>query len=134
MDLQARPQNLIKNTLGRPENLERVRRFLDEENPPNRTALAAQVCDWHGFLDPRGQRQISTCLKALRDLEREGHFALPPPSFTQAQSSPRRLSDPVPEPREVPEAAGEVQGLRLVRELPVGVRISASHPCSAART
>ena len=110
MDLQVRSQNLIKDTLGLSENLERVRLFLDEEAPPNRTALASQVCDWYGFLDHRGQRQISTCLKALRDLEREGHFTLPPPSFKQAQSSPRRLPEPVPEPQEVPEAAGEVRG------------------------
>ena len=114
MDLQVRSQNLIKDTLGFPENLERVRLFLNEAAPPNRTALATQVCDWYGFLDHRGQRQLSTCLKALRDLEREGHFTLPPPSFKQAQSSPRRLPEPVPGPREVPEAAGEVQGLRLV--------------------
>ena len=66
MDLQVRSQNLIKDTLGLSENLERVRLFLDEEAPPNRTALASQVCDWYGFLDHRGQRQISTCLKALR--------------------------------------------------------------------
>ena len=114
MDLQVRPQNLIKDTLGRPENLERVRQFLDGGNLPNRTALAAQVCDWHGFVDHRGQRQLSTCLKALRDLEQQGHFTLPRPSFKQAQSSPRRLPEPVPEPRDVPEAAGEVPGLGLV--------------------
>jgi len=114
MALQVRSQNLIKDTLGLSENLERVRLFLAEEAPPNRTALASQVCDWYGFLDHRGQRQISTCLKALRDLEREGHFTLPTPSFKQAQSSPRRLPEPVPEPQEVPEAAGEVRGLRLV--------------------
>jgi hypothetical protein len=114
MDLQVRSQNLIKDTLGRPENVERVRRFLNEENPPNRTALATQVCDWHGFLDHRGQRQLATCLKALRDLEQEGQLTLPPPSFKQAPSSPRRLAETVPEPRDVPEGAGEVQGLRLI--------------------
>ena len=114
MDLHTRTQNLIKDTLGQPENLEQVRRFLDEEAPPNRTALATQVCEWYGFLDHRGQRQLSTCLKALRDLEQQGNFTLPPPSFKQAQSSPRRLPGPVPEPRGVPEAAGEVQGLGLV--------------------
>jgi hypothetical protein len=113
MDLQAGSQNLIKDTLGRPESLERVRRLLDA-NPPNRSTLATQVCDLHGFLDHRGQRQLSTCLKALRDLEQEGHFALPPPSFKQARPSPRRLTEPVPAPQDVPEAAGEVQGLKLV--------------------
>jgi len=114
MDLQVRPQNLVKDTLGRPENLERVCQFLAEGNPPNRTALATQVCDWYGFLDHRGQRQLSTCLKALRDLEQHGHLTLPRPSFQQAQSFPRRLPEAVPGPRDVPEAAGEVQGLGLV--------------------
>jgi hypothetical protein len=114
MELQTRSQNLIKHTIGLPENLARVRQILAEENSPNRTALATQVCDWYGFLDHRGQRQISTCLKALRDLEQQGHFILPRPSFKQAQSSPRRLPGPVPEAQNVPETAGEVQGLNLV--------------------
>jgi hypothetical protein len=114
MDLPVRPQNLIKDTLGRPEGLEQVRRFLAMENPPSRTALATQVCDWHGFRDHRGRRQLATCLKALRDLEQEGYLTLPPPSFKQVASSPRRLAEAVPDPRDVPAGAGEVQGLRLV--------------------
>jgi hypothetical protein len=114
MDHPGHAQNLIKHTLGQPEHLERVRRFLLEEAPASRSALASRVCDWHGFLDPRGRRQLATCLKALRDLEAEGHFTLPAPSFRQVQPSPRRLAEAVPSPMDVPEAAGDVQDLALI--------------------
>ena len=56
-----------------------------------------------------------SCLKALRDLEREGHFRLPPRQLNIVSHwRARRLPGPVPEPVRVPEAAGEVRGLRVV--------------------
>lgn len=56
-----------------------------------------------------------SCLKALRDLEREGHFRLPPRQLNIVSHwRARRLPGPVPEPVRVPEAAGEVLGLRVV--------------------
>ena len=56
-----------------------------------------------------------TCLKALRDLEGEGHFRLPPPQLDIVSHwRARRLAGPVPEPEGVPEAAGDVRGLHLV--------------------
>ena len=56
-----------------------------------------------------------SCLKALRDLEREGQLNLPPRLVDVAASwRPRRLEEPVPEPEGVPDTAGEVRGLRLV--------------------
>ena len=39
MDLQVRPQNLIKDTLGLSENLERVRLLLDEAGCTVRSIL-----------------------------------------------------------------------------------------------
>lgn len=112
--LLGRPQSLIKDTLGQAENLGEIRRLLENDAAPNRTALATLVCDRFGFMDPRGRPQLATCLKALRDLEGEGHFTLPGPGFTQGKPSPRRLSEPVPPPQGVPEAAGDVRGLDLV--------------------
>ena len=115
MDPQGRSQNLIKDTLGQPASLDEVRRFLEDDPALNRTAVAARVCDRFGFMDPRGRRQLATCLKALRDLESEGHFTLPLPSFTQGKPSPRRLSEAVPMPQDVPAAAGAVRGLDLLQ-------------------
>jgi hypothetical protein len=58
---------------------------------------------------------VYTCLKALRDLEGEGHFRLPPRQLDIVSHwRPRRLAGPVPEPEGVPEEAGDVLGLRLV--------------------
>lgn len=107
-------QNLIKHTLGLAENLARIRQLIEDGPALYRSALAGELCDLFGFLDPSGRRQMSTCLKALRDLEREGHFTLPPPGFKQGKPAPRRLPEAVPAPLDVPSVAGEVQGLELV--------------------
>ena len=115
MDAEATSQNLIKHTLGRPENIEQIRLLLRDDPYLCRAALATEICELLGFFDPRGQRQLATCQKALRDLEAEGHFKLPAPSFQQAtKPSPRRLPEAVPEPLDVPANAGEVLGLDLV--------------------
>lgn len=56
-----------------------------------------------------------SCLKALRDLEREENFQLPPRQLDIVSDwRPRRLAGPVPEPEGVPEAVGDIRGLRLV--------------------
>jgi len=57
MDLQVRSQNLIKDTLGRPENLERVRQLLEEitsrlptkqgETEEQETAVEGLVANYH---------------------------------------------------------------------------------------
>jgi len=112
MDIQHR----LKHTLGLPENLHQIRQLL-QDGCPHRTALADALCRHFAFLDARGQPQRGTCLKALRDLEREGHLVLPAARSTgnHAKPSPRRLAQAVPAPQGVPAAAGEVCGLDLVR-------------------
>lgn len=108
-------QNQIKRTLGQPENIDRIRRRLTGPEVPGRTALAAELCRDLNFFDPVGNAQLGTCAKALRDLERQGHFVLPASARApQKQRSPRRLLDPVPLPVNVPDSVGEVDGLQLV--------------------
>ena len=68
-----------------------------------------------GFQDARGQNQIGSCLKALRELEAKGWFQLPAAQIQKSGPSPRRLSEPVPEPESVPGDVGEIVGLELVR-------------------
>jgi len=81
----------------------------------SRTRLAASLCRQFRFRDPRGELQVFSCLKALRDLEREGYFRLPPRQLEiVAQWQVRRLAERVPDPEGTPETVGEVQGLRLV--------------------
>jgi hypothetical protein len=99
MDIQDQVQSQIKFSLGQPESLEQIRQLLKDEDAPSRTSLAGEICELFGFMDFRGRRQLATCLKALRDLEQEGHFVLPPPSFVRhTKPRPRRLPEAVPAP------------------------------------
>src|SRR5207249_1008011 len=67
-------QKQIKRTLSKPEAVEYVRRLVEEEESFSRTELAEFVCEQFGFQDPRGQNQLSGCLKGLRELEAKGWF------------------------------------------------------------
>ena len=89
---------------------------MQEHEGLTRTALAGAVCERFAFVDARGEPQVSTCLKALRDLEGQGRFELPPPTTgPKKPPTPRRLDEPVPLPEGVPATAGDVQDLHLVR-------------------
>ena len=67
-------QNQIKQTLCRPDSLDVVRRELDSNVHRNRTSLSKALCQHFNFNDARGRQQIGGCTKALRELERKGHF------------------------------------------------------------
>jgi hypothetical protein len=107
-------QNQIKRTLSECANIEYVRGILTSNEIIHRSQLAAVVCEQFGFHDARGQRQQSSCLKALRQLEAAGHFILPQACSTSGPNSPRRLSEPVPLPLEVPDRVDDVVGLNLI--------------------
>ncbi len=107
-------QNQIKRVLSEPSNIQSVCRLLESKEIPHRSALAGLVCEQLGFYDARGQQQRAGCLKALRELEAAGHFALPAARRRPGRSSPRRLPEPVPLPTAVPDQAGLVRGLELL--------------------
>jgi len=107
-------QNQIKRTLSEAASLEYICDLLESKEIEHRTELASRVCKQYGFYDARGQEQRGGCLKALRELEAIGHFALPAPRTNPGRHSPRRLSKPVPLPLDIPSKVGEVQGLELV--------------------
>lgn len=108
-------QSQIKRRLFQPDGVARVRHLLATNPELNRTDLADRLCDEFEFLDPRGQRQRSGCLKALRGLEAKGLFVLPASrSKTHSPPQPRRLDQKVPEPRSVPDRVDEIANLELV--------------------
>ena len=107
-------QNQIKRVLSEPAGIQCVCRLLEHKEIAHRSALAALVCEQFGFHDARGRPQRAGCLKALRELEAVGHFALPAARRSPGRSAPRRLPEPVPLPAEVPDQAGLVRGLELV--------------------
>ena len=107
-------QNQIKRTLSRPTTIEYVRRLIESSESLNRSGLANAVCKQFGFHDARGREQRAGCLKALRELEAAGHFVLPAAQSKNGRGSPRRLSEPVPLPTDLPPEVGELRGLSLV--------------------
>ena len=107
-------QNLIKRTLSLPESIERIQNLLSIEAGLNRAQLADKICERFDFYDPCGKKQLASCQKALRELEKKGHFVLPPPCRSPGKRSPVRLGKPVPEPQEVPGKAGDIKELALV--------------------
>src|SRR3990172_1936967 len=110
-------QSQIKRALSEQGSIEIIRRLLSHNSYRYRSTFADAVCEHFGFHDARGRVQRSGCIKALRELERLGHFALPAASAMGAKGakSPRRLGKPVEDPQDVPEQAGEVRGLCLIK-------------------
>ena len=108
-------QNQIKRTLGQPESIDIVRSHLAGSTHKNRASLSRALCQHFNFHDARAGLQIGGCNKALRELERAGHFILPASRMPKTVKSPRRLGVAVPDPVDVPKLAGAVQGLALVK-------------------
>ena len=112
-------QHQIKRTLSRPKNLELIRQLLlDGGEGLVRTALADDLCERFGFLDARGKKQRSTCLKALRELERTGSFRLPAPAAgtggKRRRATPRLSGQPISSPQAVPDTVGAVRSLEII--------------------
>ena len=110
-------QNQIKQTLSRQDSIEAIRQLLNAGAHQTRSSLAEAACQHFGFLDARWRAQTAGCIKALRELERAGHFVLPAVrvSGRGIGKSPRRLDAPVAVPVDVPDQAGEVRGLTLIK-------------------
>ena len=110
-------QNQIKRALSERDAIDVVRQLLADGAHSTRSAIARATCEHFGFVDPRGRTQTAGCIKALRELERAGHFTLPAvaPSGRGLCKTARRLDSPVPVPLNVPANAGEVRALALIK-------------------
>ena len=98
--------------------MERLKRWLEEKKGLSLDAFAGFVCTALGLFFAPGQPQLSSCAEALKELDKKGLISLcdtldyvPAPS--RRHPTPRCLDGPVPEPVDVPCAAGQVRGLRL---------------------
>ena len=108
------PQSQIKRTLSESSSIEYVRSLLENTKTNLRSQLAKKICDHFGFYDPSGQKQVSGCMKALRRLEDAGHYVLPEPTTIHRSGSPRRMSEPVPFPVNVPDRVDDLSELKLI--------------------
>jgi len=117
-------QNLIKRKLSQPESVVVVQQILEDNKEAPRSGIAKRVCQHFAFFNAWGKPQKSSCLKALRELERVGRFELPQARRPSPQAGPRRRTEPVEAPRDLPSAVGQIQQLQLIRvETDTEVRI-----------
>ena len=70
-------QHQIRHQRNRRGSVYHVTEVLAAGDRVHRTALAERLCAGFGFLDGRGQPQVSTCLSALQALDRSGQVRLP---------------------------------------------------------
>jgi len=108
-------QNLIKQKLSQSESVVVVQQILEDNEDAPRSAIAERVCEHFAFFNALGKPQKSGCLKALRELERAGRFQLPEARRQSPLAGPRRRTEPVEEPRDLPSAAGQIHQLQLIR-------------------
>ena len=108
-------QSQIKRKLSDPAVIDYVAGQLKVNAFTSRSELADFLCEQFGFYDARGQGQRDGCVKALRELEAVGHFALPAAQAKTGPNRPKRLAEAVAEPTGVPAKVGEIHGLELIR-------------------
>jgi hypothetical protein len=105
----------IKQRLAQPDTVALVRQLLGAKPAPSRTQLTQQLCRRLDLRDPKGDWQLATTAKALRELEAAGHWSLPAPRrqrpFTHA---PARLPQRVDPARGVPSQLDRIQNLALI--------------------
>ena len=106
--------NRVKVVLTSPEAIEHIRSILEGRKDINRTGLAVILCEHYGLYNSRGFPQKDSCLEALRELERNGQIVLPALYNVSALANSKHLPEAVPPPRDVPEKASEVRGLKLL--------------------
>lgn len=107
----------IKQRLAQSDNVALVHRLLGAQPAPSRTKLAHELCRRLDLRDPKGDWQIATTAKALRDLEAEGRWTLPPPLVPRTRpwsNAPARLSQRVAPARGVPAELDQFKSLELL--------------------
>jgi hypothetical protein len=105
----------VKQTLATAENTKLVIALLQDDPQPSRHALAKELCRRLDLRDGKGEWQMATTSKALRELAEEGLWRLPKPRSQGGKTwHPTRLNHPVAAPLDVPELLQDVRGLRLI--------------------
>jgi len=105
----------IKQRLEEAETVKLVHRLLASDPAPTRTGLAKDLCQRLDLRDPKGDWQLATTAKALRDLEVQGRWTLPEPLVpSRRPGQPTRLGQAVPWPSGIATDLAELRGLCLV--------------------
>ncbi len=105
----------VKQVLSQDSSIAKIKQMMKSEHTYTRNDIAKFVCNEFELKDALGNPQISSSLKALRDLEGKGLIVLPKPLIVHKKKwEPRRLGHPVPLPDDVPESVEKIKGIRLI--------------------
>jgi len=105
----------IKQRLSVPESVKLVAALLLNDPVPSRQGLAKKICRHLDLKDSKGDWQMATTCKALRELQDQGLWTLPEPRSSAPKGwNPTRLNQPVEAPAGVPEVLEEIGELRLI--------------------
>jgi hypothetical protein len=105
----------VKERLSTAESVRSVINWLADNKDGTRSGLAKEMCEQLGLCDGKGAWQMSSTLKALRELEEEGRWKLPAAlARGGGRWTPRQLRHPVPEAEGVPQGAEGIEGLELI--------------------
>lgn len=105
----------IKQQLSLPENVKLVAKLLLADPNSSRRSLARQVCQHLDLKDSKGDWQMATTSRALRELHDQSILTLPKArSLGPGSWNPTRLHQPVAAPEGVPEVLQEIRGLCLI--------------------
>jgi len=103
----------IRAILSQAASLDVIRDRLNS-GEKSRTGLATWICRQFEFEDARGELQVASCLKVLRDFEQEGKFKLPRRILDIVKHwRVRRQRKPVPKAVQVPAEVSQVRDLEL---------------------
>src|SRR5688572_21367530 len=102
----------IKQRLSVPANVKLVIALLCSDPARSRQGLAKEICRRLDLKASKGDLQIATTSKALRELQDQGLWTLPAPRSSAPRGwNPTRLNQPVAAPADVPTVLEEIEGL-----------------------
>lgn len=108
-------QSQILSRLSQPDAVEYIQNQIASGQARHRTELAEHLCDRFGFLDHRGQRQRSGCVRALRRLEVKGKCRLPAPQRKTGPNKPQRPPKPLPQVQALAARVDALEDLEIQR-------------------
>jgi hypothetical protein len=111
-----RPQ-LIQGRLIRPEDVERMRRWIEAHPESNRTGLSRELCAWWNWRNGVGRLKDMAARSLLLKLEAQGHFQLPARRTASVNGRRNRQLFSIDHDQRV--VAGALEGVQPVRVEPV---------------
>jgi len=110
----AKPGKCYRGRVFSAEELELVKRLVEEDTSVNRTHISREACRLIGWRQDNGKPKERSMRLALLDMEAEGRFRLPPPQTERStEAKPIRQTERTAAADDIFAAAGTLEDLRL---------------------